>query len=256
LTIISSRQIANGHKRQTEPFPGSQLGPHAKGPAWEAHLTAIRDMLEPEGYLEACLVERIAELAWRIQALPLEGAGRDLTGLFEPTPRHVAAARIDLGKALDITYLLESLTYLDAGRPVKTKDAVAIILAVSEECDIDIDAIPLPGILADIPFDEFAGWDAGLVRQAVATVGLIAGREIAEMMKSAQEHAAEAVGYYLWLIESLEEDTERPVVPPLDAAQGLHVAESLLSAELSDCLAEYSIAQAARRAEQRTSGTG
>jgi hypothetical protein len=175
--------------------------------AWERHHTATLKSLQPVGYFETILAERIAAQSWR-----LARAMRDETAMIQTeqetveddlNQRRRLFARGGIGEthpedirgrvqaAEAVQRALKKLPVRADSAPVKSGDAAAIVWLAFDVADVDID-VSLPGLPDDAELyelAEFDGFTAGQVQECVAAVATAAGIPLPELMERMHDRA-------------------------------------------------------------------
>jgi hypothetical protein len=181
---------------------------------WEAHVAGISESLEPVGYLEAVLVARLAVTLWRLQrvvrfeqeliavqqqeiAERVEEREAGLEGwrtlLQRPALGHADPA--ELPRLRTATRLLERLPNLADAAPLTGGEVGVLLLDMARRRDVNLDSLPVAGIPRDIAWEEYPGWTAGLLREALAAVARRARRRLETVLDEERDWLTERVAH-------------------------------------------------------------
>lgn len=175
--------------------------PFVEHPAdWEAHRAGVLDSLAPSGHLETILAERVAMLLWR-----LGRANRYERELIAVEQEQIEAKHFRYGphNSLDslrhtvmanrrLQRIMEQLPAMKPTKAIAPLDAVSIIQAVAGVTQkINFDNFFLPGIPADVYLEKYAGWTAGLVRDAITAMAQGEGKPFDELLSMAKSKLVE-----------------------------------------------------------------
>ncbi|MBI3974493.1 MAG: hypothetical protein HY332_24710 [Chloroflexi bacterium] len=196
--IVAQNAIVHGIRSDFPVLPGWETADE-----WEAHRDGLVRSLAPVGDLERALAQRAALLLWRLRRVARyenemallgqervvedvaagqrSGSSEPVGSRMEKTEKKEKAEAQprrdphDVRRSLDRLRrrytLVERLPSIPDDAPLPAKDAAAIVEAIANESvAVDPDALTVPGIPDDVPFDEFAGWTAGLVRRVIALI--------------------------------------------------------------------------------------
>jgi len=174
---------------------------------WEEHRDGVLESLEPEGYLELVLAERVALLSWRLRrvicyetesiALYQERVEDDLARerRFESGPDHPEVVRSHAKSARDDHRLLKRFAKMEDEKVLSALDADSVIWDAMEcadkvaEGEVDpselLESVSVPGLPDSDSWEGYKGWTAGLVRAVIEKVAQATDEEPEELLEAA-----------------------------------------------------------------------
>ena len=235
---------------------------------WQAHLGATLESLNPMGYLEAVLAGRIALLLWRLgrvaryerEAIGLgqEAAEEDLAderGRAYPKPlgpARPAELREALGAARERAARLARFGDLPDEAPVGGGQAAEVLGVVGAYVrGFDPETFAMPAVVPEeVPWEEYQGWTAGLVRRGIAAIAAKGGidpdllREAA--LFTAREEAEQLEAEADRVADRLDRLRRERLLPDAAELDKLTRYEAHLGRQLDRTLHELRRLQAAR----------
>lgn len=168
---------------------------------WDEHIERILSDLKPMGYLEFSLAERVALSLWRLgrvaryereaASLRQETAEEELQELRRLTasPKdllytHPDEARTSAKLVKEKVVLLKGFPELADEAELTPDQATTLISSIESAAEVDIhaDDFPsFPGIPDDLPLEDFTGWTAGLVREALRVIAVFATKDLEDL---------------------------------------------------------------------------
>lgn len=173
---------------------GKAVLPHVESVTeWERHLQRTLADLNPAGYLETLLAERVALSLWRLQrvaryereaaAVQQERAesavaqARELRHFGFESPAHESEhpgdVADDLREARALHELLQRFADLPNEASLAADDAIAILDELAEAAGVDLheDGFPgPPGFPDDVYWEDYDGWTVGMVRAVLPDI--------------------------------------------------------------------------------------
>jgi hypothetical protein len=203
---------------------------------WEVHRDGVLESLQPEGHLELVLAERVALLSWRLHrvtryetesiALYQEKTQEDLAkkrgSPFSDVsgPASPEVVRSNLKSARGHLKLLKRFARTQDDEPLTSLDAANILWEVAEHTDAVaegeaeaeelLENLSVPGLKEGTSPEEFEGWTADLLHDAVEQIASSADKEGPEAVLEAAMRSAECeVKKAKQSAEEVERDLER-----------------------------------------------
>ena len=234
---------------------------------WRGHLEATLESLRPVGHLETMLAGRVALLLWRLGrvaryeheaiALAQERAEDDLTTQRDRDYRSVGAdrpeeLREEVREAREQGQLLARFNGLPDEAPVPAAEATAILSAAAARTEqVDPEEFSMPDVVPDeIPWEEYDGWTAGLVRRGIAAMAAAEETTADRLWLSTLGHAYAEKGRLEAEAKRVATELDRMrrerMLPPGPELDKLTRSEAHLSRQLAQALHELQRLQTAR----------
>jgi hypothetical protein len=238
--------------------------------AWERHLAATLASLQPAGHLETMLAGRVALLLWRLErvaryereviTLTQEEVEDDLADKRRYSSQAIGGLRLadvqdKLDAAQECVGVFERFVKLDDDAPVTGEAAELILSAVSEQTEnVDPEDFSMPDVVPDeVPWEDYTGWTASLVRGGVAAMAVEEGVDATRLWDRTLVKAYLQVNLFKREVERVLCDLDRlrreRLLPATDKLDKLTRYEAHLSRQLGQALHELQRLQAARSGE-------
>jgi hypothetical protein len=240
---------------------------------WAIHHGGMRESLEPVGYLEEALVQRLAAILWRLQrvgrfereliavqhrevaerlaAQEAEPArGRSLSAA--PASGHVDAAQVPrLRSALG---LLERLPELADDVPLTGEEVSAVLFDVAKRFDVNLASLPVAGLPHSRAWGASTDWTAGRLRAVLAAIARREQQPVETLLEEERFGLAWWIGQAAPEVASRELREQRMRAESLLPADGaLHKLvryESQLNRQFFQALHELEALQSRRAGDQ------
>jgi hypothetical protein len=240
---------------------------------WEAHRDGLIESLQPEGYLEEALAERVAETLWRQRRVvrfeqeligvqqqevaerlaERESRAATLRGLRGlPSPGHVDAAALQRERAA--SYLLERLPQLGDDAPLTGAEVGALLFDMARRWDVDLDSLKVAGIPHDGDWEAYPGWTVGLLREALSAFARRLRRRLETVLAEEQDRLAIHITQDEEALVRQQRDEQRLrgelLLPDDNALDKLMRYEAHLNRQFYQALHELEALQTRRRGGQ------
>ena len=226
---------------------------------WEAHREGILESLSPVGHLETILAERVAMLLWRlgranryereIAAIKQEEMEEDLFKYdTEKSPDHFQDR---MENARDTAKLLKRLPRMSDKTKILKDDALDILeAAVCGVEDVELDKLSLPGLPDGAGLEDFYGWTAGILRNAIAVIAKEGGKSFDDLRHSTRFTFLVSEAKAKLKMEKAKTKLERArrkhILPDLEKLEKLSRYEAHLERSLYKSMHEIERLQAVR----------